>query len=183
MIRLRINWTGPASGFSVMHFAGSLETPGDAQAAADAVSTWLTAVGPHMADAQAAQVDSEVLEVDVVTGQTTGVGTISSSAVLGSGGNNQVAQASMLLVRWRTGVFTEGREIRGRTFVPGIGAGGSTPAGEVLPALITAMDTANSAFIGGVPPLVVYSAMHGTLAEVSTANVWTEFAVMRSRRE
>lgn len=183
MLRVRINWTGPASGFSVLHFDGELSTSGAAQAAADAASSWLEDIAPHLADAQAGRVDPEVLEVNISNGQTTGVGTVTSTTWGGTGGNNQVSQASQLLVQWRTGVFAAGRELRGRTFIPGVGAAGSTPGGEVAPATADAIVIASQSLADDAADLGVYSPTRSAFATVATATVWPEFAVLRGRRQ
>jgi hypothetical protein len=184
MMRLRLNWSGSASGFSVMHFDGSIATPGNAQGAADAAAAWWAGFADRFATAQSMRVDPEVLEVNIATGQTIGVTTVTSSTVAGTGGAVQVPQASMVLVQWRTGNFVGGREIRGRTFIPGLISGALTNNGELATAAqsdILAHSTTLADF--AAPSMVVYSPTNGAQATVASASVWTEMAVMRSRRE
>jgi hypothetical protein len=184
MIRVRLNWTGPAAGFSILHFDGSVATPGLAQDAADAAALWWDDINALFASAQAMRVDPEVLEVNVTTGQTIGVTTVTSTALAGTGGAAQVPQASMVLVQWRTGNFVGGREIRGRTFVPGLILNALSAAGEVSSATLAIMNAASQTLADTPSPSFgVYSPTNSAFATVGSVSTWSELAVMRSRRE
>ena len=179
MLRLRINWTGLNSGFSVMHSGDALAS---AQAAADAVEDWLNALSPYIAAAQSFQVDPEAEEVDPVTGNVTGVASVTTITQTGDFSVAPVPQAAQALVRWRTGEYVAGREIRGRTFIPGIAGSQTSTTGELVPATLAGMQTASTAFLTASGH-GIWSPKNGQFELALTASVWSEFAVMRSRRD
>jgi hypothetical protein len=179
MLRVRINWTGLCEGFSVMHFDDVLA---NAQSTADAVSEWLDDTNVVRSVAQFAQVDSEVLLVNVGTGAIEGATQVVTAIEGGNLGTDPLPQASMILARWRTGVYLGGREIRGRTFIPGLGSENLGTNGELDPTQLQSVVLSGTALINA-SALAVWSPTNGSLATVATSAVWPEFAVMRSRRE
>lgn len=183
MLRLRINYSGFVQGFSILHFdsQGGLTTA--AQDAADAVSGFLTAIRVDITTAQVMQVDPEVLIVNEATNQVTGVESVTSSPISGSEATEVLPQLAMALVRWRTGTFVNGREIRGRTFIPGYCVDGSD-AGELTPTLVAGLTSNAQALIADADSILqVYSPTKFQAADVTSASVWGEWASMRSRRE
>lgn len=183
MLRVRINWTGNAEGFSVLHFEGDLDGGTNGDAAATAVDGFLGNLENYMGQFQFAQVDPEVLQVNDVTGQTEAVHTVVKENHQGTGDAAQVPQSTMLLIRWRTGAYTNGREIRGRTFIPGLEASANDGSGAPTAAVITGIGALATTLAAATPSLVVYSPTRSAIATVASASVWSEWAVMRSRRE
>lgn len=182
MIRVRLNYTGPASGFSVFHFDGDVNSGTVAQDAADAVETWIGTFNDQFATSQSMRVDPEVLGIDISTGQTNGVETVTTTAINGAGASSQVAQLANYLVRWRTGSFVNGREIRGRTFLPGCSSSSAAANGEVATAAISAIDAASVTLLAN-STLGVYSPANAGFSTANVASTWNEFASMRSRRD
>lgn len=180
MIRTRLNWSGPASGFSILHWDADLS---EAQNAADAATAWWDEINDRFANAQSMRVDPEVHLVDESTGQTIGTTTVTTASVAGTAGAVQVPQPSMVLVRWRTGAFVNGREIRGRTFLPGLSSAEVTSGGEVSANTITDVNNSVTFILADTPDLAVYSPSYATASAVTSGSCWNEFAVMRSRRE
>lgn len=179
MLRLRVNWSGVNSGFSVMHFADDITI---AQAAADAVDDWLQDLAATIVVAQSFQVDPEVEEVSEANGNVTGVTTVTSITRTGSVNTAPVPQAAQALFRWRTGVYVAGREIRGRTFVPGLALANSSAAGELASTTVAALQTAGTSFLAA-SGFGVWSPARGQFQLATSSSVWPEFAVMRSRRD
>jgi hypothetical protein len=172
------------------HFPGSGAT--DAAAAASAASTFWQAISANMANNLSWTRSGEVEEFDPATGLTTAVH--STDPVSGAGVNaaEMLPFTSQALVRWRTGVFQDGREIRGRTFIPGL-TQDELADGLLLPAMQTLIANAAGtlADLLGVwsrpreasagPPVV--EARAGQIVPVSASSVWNQFAVLRSRRD
>lgn len=179
MLRVRINWTGLNSGFSVLHFG---DAAGNEQIVADATEDWLDLVRAQMATVQNMRVDPEIEEVDPATGQVTGVATATTITKTGTQAGEPVPQVSQALVRWRTGAFINGREVRGRTFLPGLSRGTITIGGELSGVASLAIGNASTAFVAA-SGIGVWSPARATFQLASTASVWNEFAVMRSRRD
>lgn len=179
MIRLRVNWSGVNEGFSVMHFGDAI---GSAQVAADAVENWMDDITPSMASVQGMQVDTEVEEVDPSSGNILSVTNVSTITKFGAVGTAPVPQVAQLLFRWRTGAYVAGREIRGRTFVPGLALAGTSTSGEVVSGSLATLQTAATDFVTA-SGLGVWSPANGTFELALSGSVWAEFAVMRSRRD
>lgn len=179
MNRLRINWSGLNSGFSIIHTTGSAET---SQLDADALDDFLEAIAANTVVAQRFQVDTEVEQVNPATGAVTGVTSITSINRTGSNNTAPVPQAAQALVRWRTGVYVSGREIRGRTFIPGLALATSSASGELASATAAAITTAAQQLLED-SGIGIWSPTRGQIALVTSASVWSEFAVMRSRRD
>lgn len=182
MIRVRINWTGPAAGFSVLHFGDDLSTSGAAQAAADAVTSFILEFDQTLSTQMTAQVDPEVLQVNIATGQTEGVETVTSSPITGGTADAMLPQATQALLRWRSGQFVAGREIRGRTFVPGFTEASGTTNGEVDTTVIALLNTAAGNLISNTN-IGIWSPTRGVFASAQSASTWGEWAVLRGRRQ
>lgn len=179
MIRVRINYTGRVTGFSIMHFANEL---GDAQSAADAARTFFDAIKGGLQTGQFVRVDPEVFEVNVGTGKVEGATTITSTQVTGTNSDDVLPQATQLLVRWRTGQFIDGRELRGRTFIPGYVQGASSAAGEVATTTQGTVNTAAATLVGN-SDFGIWSPTNAVFATATSGICWTEWAVQRGRRD
>lgn len=124
-------------------------------------------------------------EVDLVDPATGNVLETSSTptTLITSTGNATLPAATQGLIRWRTGVFVAGREVRGRTFVPRL-ANDAQLNGVPSTAFITAGNTEGAQLIAAPGPnFCVWSRSTGTVAVVSSASTWNQFAVLRSRRD
>lgn len=182
MFRVRTAWTGwpGAPALSTLYFedsGGQL-----AQDAADAVQAFWTALSGRIMSSSSWAIDTAVDEMTtagVVTGTTAVTGTLTGS---GSAAGHSLPPATQGLIRWRTGFFVGGREIRGRTFVP-------TPSendSDFNPAsgYITTLNTAAAALIADADSqLVVWSKTNTSTAPVNVGQAWTSWAVLRSRRD
>lgn len=101
----------------------------------------------------------------------------------GAGAAEIMPFATQALIRTLTGVFVGGRQLRGRIFIPGL-TEASNQSGSVIAATQTALQTAANTLNAVVtPPLAVWSKTHATVEPVSSATVWSQFAVLRSRRD
>lgn len=90
---------------------------------------------------------------------------------------------SQAVVRTLTGVFIGGRQLRGRIFVPGLtetGNAAGVPTATVISTIGAAAATLNAAT---TPPLAVWSKVNATVEPVSGVSVWSQWGVLRSRRD
>lgn len=99
--------------------------------------------------------------------------------------SGQVANAAQALVRWNTPGVVAGRQVKGRTFLPGF----STTAlagGEIAGAVLTILDDYVDAFLASQNSLSIWSrpitGRPGTQHIVQSGSVWNELAVLRRRR-
>lgn len=181
MLRVRVNWTGLNTGFSVIHFLPAADDQASADDAAAAVTAFLQVCDNFLRVNQSAQVDPEVLSINVASGTTLASFAVSESVVTGADANDAVPNAAMALVRWRTGVYVAGREIRGRTFIPGFTENSVDANGNISSTAQSAIEAGANLMAAGTD-LCVYSPTRGSAAQVTNATVWSEFAILRSRR-
>ena len=121
--------------------------------------------------------------IDDVTGTVLTAGVTDAVTGAGEAAGEMLPAATQVLIKWRTGVYVAGREIRGRLFVPGLdqfmnneGSVEAVAAGDLSDELAT--------WLGGLTATpLIWSRTHGDSASVTAAEVWDQFAVLRSRRD
>lgn len=180
--RVRTLWTGVAGSpaYSNLYF---LNTGISAAAAVTAVTSLMTGLQAVQASGVRYDVEGDVALVDTATDSVVGVTTTGPTTGTVSGSFVMLPSATQMLIRTLTGAYAGGRQIRGRLFVPYIRTGsanGPVPAG----AAITSVNSAVNALVAASSSSwVVYSPTNSNAYPVSAYSVWTQFAVMRSRRD
>lgn len=126
---------------------------------------------------------ADVEALDPATGEVTGVSNTTPATGGGVAASTGLPVATQGLVRWRTGVYVNGREIRGRWFIPGLlttanndGAPSSTMLSTLNTAASTLISDANS-------ELVIWSRKNLQVEAVTSGTTWSQFAILRSRRD
>lgn len=183
--RIRILYSGtPVNGPAISTFHWQSEV----QEAQDAVDS-LSAVYDEWIDSMVAQlsitVDSEADILNPATGEVTGIAAVTPWTKTGGVGSaSALPNAVMALVRWRTGVFIGGKEVRGRTFLPGFASGFVTADGNVPAGQLTSLNAGATIWRdAGDNASVVYSRTHGVAHPIVSASAWNEYATLRSRRD
>lgn len=182
LYRVTTEFTGVAGSpyFNTLVFDGSA---GTAQQAANATRTFWAAIQGNLADTLRGQVQLEVVSFESSTGEPTSVSAVTSSQIVYTASNTMLPRASQGLVRLRTGVFVAGREIRGRIFIPCL-TEVANDIGVPSTSIISTVNTAAAALIADAnSDLVVYSLAHHSSASVVSANMWSEWAQLRTRRD
>lgn len=163
--------------YSTFHMdLGSLQDAGTA-----------VAVSKQFWDGCASAIDSDVSctilgDVDVIestTGQIVRVETTANATSSPSALGEVLPLSTQGLVSWATGVYTGGRQIRGRTYIPAPidnANDNGVPSGPY----ITDLQNAADAMVG--TGLVIYSDTYKSFAPVSGAQVRSYWATLRSRR-
>ena len=179
--RVRTVFTGVQGSpwLSTLYFG----TSGTAADAVTAVGVFWSAVDGLMAstvnwtteaDVEEIGVGGDLISVDQTT-PAAGSGSATASTLL--------PPATQGLIRWRTGAVFGNRELKGRTFIPGLTEGDSTD-GLLTSASRTTIQNAASALIADVnSALIVWSRRYAQQILVATATVPEQFAVLRSRRD
>lgn len=185
MLRVTSVFTGMAGApyYSTHYFGG--DTSGEASAAVTAVDGLWDGLSSELSSQLDVAINTDVEVVDPVTGLTTGIFPTAGGGTAFTGSGDPLPPATQLLIRWRTGQYVSGREIRGRTFVPGFLEAASS-SGRPDTAMVGNINTLAASFLtasAGAGALVVYSPTRGQAADVTAASVWTEWAVLRSRRD
>lgn len=182
LYRVRTALTGTYGGsmVSTMFFDSSV---GTAQAAADAVRAFWNDVKAVLSNQLTANVEPTVYTINPTSGLAVGTSSTSTTPVVGTSSAEQLPPATQALITWHTGVFIAGREVIGKTFIPGMTEDDST-AGVPSSGLISGLQTgATNLGSGGPPQFVIYSRKHLLYETAGLGAVDTVFAVLRSRRQ
>jgi hypothetical protein len=180
LLRLRTLWSGIGGTpfLTTLYFDGSTQTEAD-----DAVLTAAAFLGNADAvidNGLSWATEAEVVRMDPATGQPLSLFTTTPATGTGALAGNQVPFIAQALIRWRTGVFVGGKEIRGRTFLPGLQGG--TADGTLSAANITTLSGAAAGLVAGVAVFGVWSKTHGQFQPAISSSVWNQFASLRTRR-
>ena len=183
MYRVRTVFTGTpgAPYLSTMYFA---QSAGTAQQAATAVGVFWGAVDAVLSNSMNWATEADVAIVNAADGAVTAAVATTTSLGTGSLPGAQLPRASQGLIRWLTGVYVAGRQVRGRTFVPGLTEDANTTDGILVPATAATIDAACATLIGSAnADLEVWSRSLGQSNVATVGTTWAEFAVLRSRRD
>jgi hypothetical protein len=138
-------------------------------------------------------------QIDSVTGALVGqlAGTQQSGA--GTGSTSQAPQVVQVLIRWMTGFYVDGRQLAGRTFIPGLniagvassglpGSGFTTVGAAAATALLVTPSTTKFVIWHRPQPArtvagVTRPASPGVTGVAIAGSVSPKFAVLRSRRD
>lgn len=183
--RIRSIWTGVAGTpwYTNLYFDGS---GGNEQAQIDLVEDMWDTLKAEFDTRLDITVEGDVTQIDSATGLATGVTAAAQRVIGATGASNVLPQANQGLVHLFTGVYTGGRQLRGRLFLPGLMLVSAASTGAVdatkrtlWQTTVTTLVTASNA----VGNLQVYSPTHHVTADVLTVSASSVFAVMRSRRD
>lgn len=180
-VRTIINGGSGASQLATHYFDQA--AGGTAQAAANAVRSFWDSLKNNLHSSYTFQVDQAVEDIDVATGQPTGLTAVTAAVVTGADSSDPLPWATQGLAEWRTGVYLGGREIRGRTFIPG-----NVEENNVLgvpKAIFVAQITTSATTLASDPlsSLCVYSTKKRAIGVVTAGQGWDKWAVLRSRRD
>lgn len=122
--------------------------------------------------------------VDPATGAIQSIVSVPLITNYGSNVNPRADRSAQYLIRWRTGIFAGGREIRGRTNLPFVFSGDQTLAGDPTA-------TKTSFFTGLAVTLlaatgakhVVWSPKNGAWEYSASGSCSPGYGVLRSRRD
>ena len=168
-------------GISRFHFA---EAGGSAAAAHAAVVAFWNAAKVYVHTSVALRVEGQIFSVNEGSGQVTGFSTTDPVTLQGTGAGDLLPPATQALIRWRTGFYVGGREIRGRTFIPGQQRNGQAADGSVAATEVAGLNTAADALVGSSSAqFVVWSRANALTVDAVDGDVWTKFAVLRGRRD
>lgn len=159
------------------------DTAGTAAQAVTAVGTFWGAIDAFMDSEVDWTTGTEVETVDPVTGNVTAITSVTAATGSGALAVESLPRAAQGLIRWRTGDYIAGREIRGRTFIPGL-AESTNDNGDLSAATVAAFNAAASALIADANSVLdIWSRKNAVARAVVTGSTWSQYAVMRSRRD
>jgi hypothetical protein len=184
LIRTSMVWNGSTGGqgFTQHYFLGA----GDLAHCTAAVTQqdgFYDSLASNIANDLSWVISGDVEVIDVGTGLITSVVTVPEALGSGTHSDEKLPLATQGLVRWRTGTFINGRRLQGRTFLPGMVEFNNADTGRVFTGFVGTVNTAAATFIGGSADPAIYSKTHSSASSIQSASMWTEWAVLRSRRD
>lgn len=146
-------------------------------------TTFLTNLSTIIRSTVTVRVDPVTEILDSVTGTIINSETATSPTTVTctDTGQSLPAQAQGL-IRWRTGFYSFGRELRGKTYIPAPTEGSSD--GLPLGPYITTVTNAASTFINDCTPdepLLVWGKTHGVVAPIKAGPVSGSWHTLRGR--
>lgn len=182
--------------YSNLYFAN--DGGGDVSADAhDAVVDFWDSLKGSMAILLTWVVEADVTQIDEVTGEITGITSVAPVTGAGVANGDIMPTMTQLLGRLLTDTYQDSRRLRGRIFIPGM-LESLNVVGRPAAALVSLATSSVGALFapgGSAQPLVVWRrprpastdpvrpARAGSYALVTAAEVWTEWSVLRSRRD
>lgn len=181
MIRVRTVFSGLTGSpyLSTMHFIGTGST--DAAAAVAAVGSFWSAIDALMWNSLTWQTEADVDEVDPA-GNLTAIHGVTPETGAGGVIGTPLPFATQALVTWRTTAFLGGRNLRGRTFIPGLTTS-ALAAGQLEGTSQGTIQTAAGTLVAAAAQLGVWSKRYLAIHEAVSGSVAVKFAVLTSRRD
>lgn len=180
--RYQTVFTGVAGApwYSNIYFEGG--TPEGAAYGPNLATFW-EAIDNVMHNSITWTIDSSYTVIESTTGEIQDVGTWDGATGVADLSAEALPWANQAVINWKTGFYTGGRELRGKTYVPAL-TQTANDGGILLAATRTTIeDAANALVTNSASALAVWGRTHGVEAIVETATVPTKIAVLRSRRD
>jgi len=157
------------------------------------VKAFWTTLQPTMLPTMPYVVEADVPVINEVDGKITAIHTGTAQPGTTTGTGDVLPMASQLLAKLSTNGFVNGRRVRGRIFIPAQ-LEANNVNGRPAAALLTTLNGALTTMIGGAQQVSVWSRPYtdplgvkpsrpGSQYAVTAGTGWTEWAVLRSRRD
>jgi len=184
--RVRTVWTGVAGSpyYTNLYFLTD-SGGGDLQTAVDAWTAFLDANDTNFTADLSLAVEPDVPLIDSTTGLLVGNATVAPSTVTPAGGGEKLPLFTQALVKTTTAIIANGRRVRGRIFLPGMQETNNTTDGVPSGALVAGINSSFATFLAAAEPatLQVFSRTHFVTGAVNDGSMWTQWSVLRSRRD
>lgn len=182
LARIRTIFTGVAGTPWYSNFYFEIGTIGGIDYIQPVDDFWTT-IAPQITNLVDWEVQAEVVTIDDATGDII----FAEAGTAQTGGGTAVVEplpySNQAVLLWNTGEFVGGRQIRGKTFIPGL-TQGANDNGSVITATRTVIQAAATELISdGNGSMRVYSPTNATSAVIQSSNVSTVWGSLRSRRD
>lgn len=180
---VKVTYTGGPSADWYSRFYLDRTLSSTAQDSVDTVKNFFTTLRTAITDNVTMHVDPVVTVVSPTTGEPTGLEQVTGYTITGAVSNDPLPLQTQGLIYWNTGVWIGGRQIRGRTFIPGPCEDANDGDGNPVSGYLSTLASAASGFVtpaDGQP--AIFSRLHHNMYPIVSANVSTRWALMRTRR-
>lgn len=182
--RVRVQLLGAVvSGPAVSTFYFDNAT-GTTQQAVTAVGTFMNSWQAQVSTALNWASEPEVDFLNESTGQLQSTVTTTPFTGVGTQAGARISSVNQVLLRLFTDTISNGRQVRGRLFIPGFVEATNNVAGEPESASLTPINAAATTLIND-PNVnwVLWSRKNGIAPAITLASCWSKYAVLRSRRD
>lgn len=191
-VRTVFSGVGGSPFYSNLYFLNPVGANQAANVIAQVKAFWTT-LQPTMLPTMPYTVEGDVPVIDEVTGKITAIHTGIAQSGTTSGTGDVLPMSSQLLAKLTTNGFVNGRRVRGRIFIPAQLEANNTN-GRPATSLLTTLNGALTTLIGSAIQMNVWSRpitdnpdptknRPGSTYAVTGGSGWTEWAVLRSRRD
>lgn len=183
--RIRTVFTGVAGTpwYSNLYF---VQAGGSADAQIDMVRDFWTALAGSMDNGVTATVEGDCAVIESTSGAVVGIDSGTALTVVGGSASAALPPSNQLVLHEFTSLFVGGRQLRGKTFIPGqiitvadaAGAPTTTIKGTLLAAanaMVTASDSLGN--------WQVWSKTHLVASDIVSVSTPSKFGVLRTRRD
>ena len=186
LYRVRTGITGvtgsPWLSTSFFLTAGASGTQVEADAAVAKVGTFWSVVDGSMHTSLTWSTEAQVAEL-TLGGTLVGGWATTPATGTGATGGDILPFATQELMRLLTGSFLNGRQLRGRIFIPGLTETASVAGVPAVATLAAHVAAANTMAAATDPRLAVWSRVNAAASAVASVTGLTQWAVLRSRRD
>lgn len=182
MRRYRVHITGPAGSPWLNTFYNDEILGTSAQDLATAVAAFWVGIRSILSTSLTITGDNLVTTMSEATGEPTNEEAVTGFSTTGSDGGQPLPWQTQAVINWRTGTWVGGRQVVGRTFVPGLVIGGTT-SGAPSAAVVAALQSAANSLISSDGAPVVWSRTHHQTFGITTAAIDPRWAFLSSRRD
>lgn len=182
--RYRVDIAGLVGGpgLSTWHFDTTASGYTD-QDAVDAVENFFLGA-PSLTSNNITFTGQPVIDIlDEASGQVTAQNGVSGWSVAGTRTDEELPPTTQGLVEWQTGIYVAGRQIRGKTFMPGITIDHNDPPGVPGATYKSGLAANALSVITASVGFGIYSRKNGQIALVTSLFIWNQWAVLRGRRD
>jgi len=178
--RIRVGWAGWPGGPGVSTFyTAAPPTAAQLTALRALFVGWTIGIPTGIST----QIENTGQQIDTATGKAVDVWTGPNQAAVPGTGTGSYHGAGGMMIRWNTGVFNNGRLLKGKTFMVPTVVGAYSNDGTIDTAFLANMQGFVNTFITGMAGgLAVYSRRYSTSTTATSGTVVDKAVVMTSRR-
>lgn len=180
---VKTTFSGGPSGDWLSQFHIDRLLGGGVQDSIDIVRDFWNALSGVISSSVTYHIDGAVEIVDPVTGKPTGIDQGTTRTNVFTAPTDSLPWQTQALIYWNTGSWIGGRQVRGRTFIPGMVEMNNNGDGSMGSSLLTTLGTAATVLSNATTCTPgIYSRKHTNTYPIVSHTVIGHWSVMRTRR-